>query len=197
MSSELYRKYINIIDEHSQKTEVLTEGVIDTLTQKVKGIADKIPTNIKTQILGLVSKALGKDVSEITAADLTLANAKKVLAANQSMNEADKNAYMDYDDIERADLPGSEKANKIGAAKLGAVVGGVLAPMSQLLALDSGLAPVHGLTLGLGAAMGAIILGYLFSLTAGADRVPTGRVGPNPSHYDDKKRDPRLDQPPK
>lgn len=83
MSSELYRKYIDIINENSQESQVLTEGVLD-----------KIGAMVKAKVVPQVEKMLGGKLEDVKAAalkatggdtSLTLDNIKKVGSALKSM----------------------------------------------------------------------------------------------------------------
>ena len=82
MSTELYRKYIDIINENSQEPQVLEEGILNDLMAKVKGnvanvqkmLGDKLET-VKAAAL----KATGGDTS------LTLDNIKKVAGVLKQM----------------------------------------------------------------------------------------------------------------
>ena len=83
MSSDLYRKYIDIINENSQESQVLTEGVLD-----------KIAAMVKAKVVPQVEKMLGGKLEDVKAAalkatggdtSLTIDNIKKVGAALKSM----------------------------------------------------------------------------------------------------------------
>ena len=83
MSSDLYRKYIDIINENSQEPQVLTEGVLD-----------KIAAMVKAKVVPQVEKMLGGKLEAVKAAalkatggdtSLSLDNIKKVGAALQQM----------------------------------------------------------------------------------------------------------------
>lgn len=83
MSSELYRKYINIINEASQEPVQLNEGLLGD-------IADKIKANVVPQ----VEKMLGGKLEDVKAAalkatggdtSLSIDNIKKVGAALKQM----------------------------------------------------------------------------------------------------------------
>lgn len=83
MSTELYRKYIDIINENSQQPEVLTEGVLD-----------KIGVMVKAKVVPQVQKMMGSKLEAVKAAamkatggdtSLTLDNIKKVGAALKNM----------------------------------------------------------------------------------------------------------------
>lgn len=83
MATELYRKYIDIINENSQQPEVLTEGVLG-----------KIGAMVKASVVPQVEKMLGGKLEAVKAAalkatggdtSLSLDNIKKVGAALKNM----------------------------------------------------------------------------------------------------------------
>ena len=83
MSTELYRKYIDIINENSQQSEVLTEGMLD-----------KISVMVKSTVIPQVQKMLGGKLEAVKQAalkatggdtSLSLDNIKKVGAALKNM----------------------------------------------------------------------------------------------------------------
>jgi len=59
MSTELYRKYIDIINENSQEPQLLTEGMLD-----------KIGAMVKAKVVPQVEKMLGGKLEDIKAAVL-------------------------------------------------------------------------------------------------------------------------------
>jgi hypothetical protein len=87
MSAELYRKYLDIINENSQPRVQLDEGMIDSLKAVAQNAIKKIAPQKVEQITNFVSKVLGKPADQITMADATIANARKLVAANQQMTE--------------------------------------------------------------------------------------------------------------
>lgn len=83
MSSELYRKYIDIINENSQQSEVLTEGALD-----------KIAGMVKVKVVPQVQKMFGSKLEAVKQAalkatggdtSLSIDNIKKVGAALKNM----------------------------------------------------------------------------------------------------------------
>ena len=83
MSTELYRKYIDIINENSQEPQVLTEGMLD-----------KIGDMVKSKVVPQVEKMLGGKLEDVKAAALkatggdtrlSLDNIKKVGAVLKNM----------------------------------------------------------------------------------------------------------------
>ena len=79
MSTELYRKYIDIINENSVQQEQLNEGLVD----KMKGFVPKL-----INMLGPDAQALANKVKEITGGDfsLTADNAKKIVQGMKASN---------------------------------------------------------------------------------------------------------------
>jgi hypothetical protein len=79
MSTELYRKYIDIINENSQDHQQLNEGLVD----KMKGFVPKL-----IKMLGSDAEALASKVKEITGGDfsLTADNAKKIVQGMKASN---------------------------------------------------------------------------------------------------------------
>jgi len=79
MSTELYRKYIDIINENSIQQEQLNEGLVD----KMKGFVPKL-----IKMLGPYAQSLASKVKEITGGDfsLTTDNAKKVIQGMKASN---------------------------------------------------------------------------------------------------------------
>lgn len=191
------RNLLDIINENSQEPEILTEGMLSTLVQKVKAAMPKIPDDAKKKATELVAKALGKDPSQLSMSDVTLANAKKVIAANKQLSEDDLNARFKKSGVEYADVPGSETKNKLSLGAAGAGLGGFMGTIMAVILGD----PITGIT-ATAAALGAIILGILFSAGGQPDRAPTGKFNPeiaakNFSTLDPRlapKRDPRLDR---
>lgn len=83
MSTELYRKYIDIINENSQESQVLTEGMLD-----------KIGDMVKAKVVPQVEKMLGGKLEDIKAAvlkatggdtSLTIDNIKKAGSVLKNM----------------------------------------------------------------------------------------------------------------
>lgn len=118
MSTELYRKYIDIINENSQEPQVLEEGMLNDLMAKVKGnvanvqkmLGDKLET-VKAAAL----KATGGDTS------FTLDNIKKVAGVLKQMG-------LDKQVAESQEL--DESFGKLAAAGTTALSGALLAGWS-------------------------------------------------------------------
>jgi hypothetical protein len=83
MSSELYRKYIDIINENSQQPKVLTEGMLDKIGAMVKS---KVIPQVE-RMLGGKLEAVKQAALKATGGDtsLSLDNIKKVGAALKNM----------------------------------------------------------------------------------------------------------------
>jgi hypothetical protein len=172
MDPRFFRKYADLITE-AERQEVLSEGVIDTVTQYAQELVQKASPGLMQKVSELVSNALGKPVEKLTMADVTLDNAKKVLAANQQMSEAQEYKNPSYSAIdqgyERADIPGTLGKNQKTDAKVGGVLG--LFAGNLTAAAIPGLIPIGLPIMGLMAIVGAII-GYKM---ASPDRGLTGR----------------------
>jgi hypothetical protein len=172
MDPKFFRKYADIITE-AENTTQLNEGVINTVMQYAQKLVQQASPALMQKVSALVSTALGKPAAQLTMADVTLANAKKVLAANQQMSEAEEyqNPTYNYIDTgyERADIPGTLGANQKTDAKIGGVVG--LFAGSMISAAIPGLMSIGLPVLGLAVIAGAII-GYKM---ASPDKGLTGR----------------------
>jgi hypothetical protein len=82
MSTELYRKYIDIINENSQDPQVLEEGMLNDLMAKVKGNvanAQKMLGDKLEAVKAAALKATGGDKS------FTIDNIKKVAGVLKQM----------------------------------------------------------------------------------------------------------------
>lgn len=205
MDPRFFRKYADLVEAAEKDIPVqLDEGVMDTVTQYVKQLVQKASPGLMQQVTDLVTRALGKPIEQLTMADATLANAKKVLAANQQMSEAEEYQNPSYNNweygYERADIPGTLGKNQKQDTKIGGVVG--LFAGTLISASIPGLAVSILPIMGIAAILGAII-GYKM---AGHDRGLTGRYKDkdgelSTSYYDDylKKtvnyeRDPDFDK---
>ena len=87
MSADLYRKYLDIINENSKPKVQLDEGMMDMIKLGAQKLVKKLAPQQLQQITNFVSNALGKPANQITMADATMANAQKLIAANQQTNE--------------------------------------------------------------------------------------------------------------
>ena len=205
MDPRFFRKYADLVEAAEKDIPVqLDEGVMDTVTQYVKQLVQKASPGLMQQVTDLVTRALGKPIEQLTMADATLANAKKVLAANQQMSEAEEYQNPSYNNweygYERADIPNTLAKNKKQDAKIGGVVG--LFAGTLISASIPGLMAIGLPILGIAVIIGAII-GYKM---ASPDRGLTGRYKDkdgelSTSYYDDylKKtvnyeRDPDFDK---
>ena len=108
MSTELFRNYLDIINENSQES-ILTEGIIDSMVTKASSLINKVSPDTLQKVTELVSNALGKPADSLSLKDVTLTNIKKVIAANKQLAE---------DEIEFTDVPGSLASNQNKNAKI-------------------------------------------------------------------------------
>jgi hypothetical protein len=184
MNTEIYRKYIDIINENSQP-DMLTEGMLDSIVQKAKGVMSKLSPNLINDITELVTKALGKSPQELSMADLNMSNIKKVTAA---FKDGEVNENWEYEP-----LPGTLAKDKAKFAGLGAGIGAVGGTLATILMINpftlAGAATIAGC---------AIAVAYLTSHLGTGTQVRTGvfkDMSGKPKSYDPSKRDPRL--PPK
>ena len=174
MDPRFFRKYADLVESAEKDMPVqLDEGVVDTVVQYAQKLVQKASPGLMDKVTDLVSSALGKPIEQITMADVTLANAKKVLAANNQMSEAEEYQNPRYNHIdsgyERADIPGTLKPNQKVDTTIGGVVG--LFAGSLIAASIPGLMTIGLPILGLAVIAGAII-GYK---SATPDKGLTGR----------------------
>lgn len=188
MSSQFYRKYIDIINENSQP-EILTEGMIQDIINKIKQKFSSIPDNLKKQTANLVSGALGKPLDQISMADLTLANANKVAAANAKLSEGnyqrgDTPTWMiDRRHGEVEEIPGSFAKDQRRQTSMGGILGAIAGYAS--IAMIGGGAALETLPASITAGLMAIVVALMFRSAAEAEYGAAG--------YDDPaSRDPRL-----
>lgn len=71
MSSELFRKYIDIVNENSQEPVQLDEGLLDTIKSKVAQLASKVfsPQDMEA-MKQAVEQATGKPIEQVGLRDL-------------------------------------------------------------------------------------------------------------------------------
>ena len=205
MDPRFFRKYADLVESAEKDIPTqLDEGVIDTLKQHAQKLVQKASPGLMDKVTDLVTKALGKPMDQITMADVTLDNAKKVLAANKQMSEAEEyqNPTYNYIDTgyERADIPGTIGANQKANTTIGGVVG--MFAGSLISAAIPGLMAIGLPLLGLAVILGAII-GYK---SASPDRGLTGRFKRDDGSFADRmrpapnaepeplERDPRFDK---
>ena len=86
MSSYELRRYIDILNESNQPQQ-LDEGMMDLIKAGAQKLVKKLAPQQLQKITDFVSRALGKPADQITMADATMANAQKLIAANQQMSE--------------------------------------------------------------------------------------------------------------
>lgn len=163
------REMLNILTESEQPKQQLNEGIVDTLTQKAKSLMAKVPKNSLAKISELVEKALGKSVDQLSMADLTMDNIKKVVAMNNQLAE-DKSSTTQWDsDREYAEVPGSLDYNKKGAS----TIGGILSVIGSVGTLGMFNIPGWGPLMIAGAI--SIIIAMLARSLVNPDYVRTGR----------------------
>lgn len=81
MSSQVYRKYIDIINENSQP-QVLDEGIMDSLKEKIVVVLNKILSPQEIEKMRVTAeKVLGKPSSEFKLSDLKGGNAERLAKA--------------------------------------------------------------------------------------------------------------------
>ena len=71
MSTEVFRKYIDIINENTQSPVQLDEGMIDSIKQKISQLAQKMfsPEDM-ARMKQAVEKATGKPIEQVSVRDL-------------------------------------------------------------------------------------------------------------------------------
>jgi hypothetical protein len=186
MDPKFFRKYADLITEAEQ----LDEGMTDKVVQVAKAAVNKIAPSILKQVTDLVSSALGKPANQLSMADLTMANANKVLAANKQLAEADQNLHYSNNDYgqEYADIPGT--TDRLDKAKAGGILGSLFG-----VAAAAGLS-VPGSALGFGTiALFAIAAAIIAAAMSNPVKGTTGRYKDaegNISDIDTTKRDPRF-----
>lgn len=154
---DFFRKYADIIKE-AEQPEVLTEGVLNSVMQYAKKAIQKAPPNSLAKLSNLVARALNKPINQLSIKDLTMANAKKVLAANQQLSEEEfqNPRYTSIDQgYELADIPNTIKQNRKANAIIGGVIGTVFGTMTA--AAIPGLMTIGLPIMGLMAIAGAIL----------------------------------------
>ena len=116
MSTELYRKYIDIINENSQEPQVLEEGMLNDLMAKAKNNVAKVQQMLGDKLEAVKSaalKATGGDTS------FTLDNIKKVASALKQMGLDKKLAESDNLNEGEFGKLAAAGATALGAALLG------------------------------------------------------------------------------
>jgi len=189
MSNNLIRQYIDIINEN-QNSEILTEGLIQNLVDTVKRKLSSIPDNLQKKIADFVSQTLGKSVEELSMSDVTIANAKKLVAANTT-SEADQNISWqnsrDKTGREYAIVPGSLEKEKTQQTALGGTLGAIAG------FIGGGMMAGVGLPAAIAAGAVAIIIAILFRSSATGNVVPTGKFrSGRKDYYDPNERNPEL-----
>ena len=163
MSTELLRKYIDIINEAEERQQ-LDEGIVGDLMSKAKDVASRVGQNVMSKVADFVSSALNKPIEALTIADLNRANARRIADAAEWEKEGGSGH-------EYAEVPGSYVKNKAA----GAVGGGVLGALA-------GAAAPAWVSGGMFAAVGpiaipllAIALAIIFAAHSEPDVAMTGR----------------------
>ena len=85
MDPKFFRKYADLITEAEQASQ-LDEGIFDKIKQlalsKAQAAVKTLGKDKLEAITNLVASALGKPANQITMADFTIDNAKKIVAAD-------------------------------------------------------------------------------------------------------------------
>jgi len=171
MSTELLRKYIDIINEAEERQQ-LDEGIVGDLMSKAKDVASRIGENVMSKIADFVSSALNKPIEALTIADLNRANARRIADAAEWEKEGGSGH-------EYAEVPGSYVKNKaagaVGGGVLGAVMGAIGAGSMTTLIHGLGSNPNTGLVASFLVPLMAIALAIIFAAQSGPDVAMTGR----------------------
>ena len=188
MSSDLFRKYIDIVNENSQ-LDLLTEGMLDSIKgfiqKKAQEVVNRLDPEAKKKIVDVVSQALGKSPQEISMADITVDNVRKVAAAARNVQVSENWAgELPAGKHEKEPVPGTYAKNLASNVGIGGAAGGLLGAMGSAFIMGpSMMLPGNMSTLQLAAA-GMIAIGALVgALMARGDEKYTGRFVP---------RDPKL-----
>jgi hypothetical protein len=198
MSTELFRRYIDIINENQQPQQ-LDEGMIDSVAKAAKAAVQKMSPGLVKKISDFVEQTLGKPVEQLTMADVNMSNIKKVIAANGAVSEADIKPGFTVSgpggERETAVVPGSLGKNQASYAKIGGILGAVAGAVAPMWA-GGAWASNTGSTMAVAAAAGAILIAIIARSLATADRAETGRVKSDYTsqdvQFDPARRDPRL-----
>lgn len=198
MSTELFRRYIDIINENQQPQQ-LDEGMLDSITTAAKAAVEKMSPGLIKKVTDFVEQTLGKPVEQLSMADVNMPNIKKLIAANSSMTEADVNPQFTvsgpYGDAETAVVPGSLNKNKASATKMGGILGAVGGFASAAWMSGADVAN-SGTMIAVGVAAMAILIAIIARSLATPDRAETGRVKTDlrdkETYFDPARRDPRL-----
>lgn len=150
---EFMRKYADIINE-AQQPEQLTEGMLDTLVQKAKGLYQKFADKMTQGATAEIAQILGKQPQDLSWSDVTLANAKKLVSATgvtapQQQNEGDT-----FDRVKSA------ATGAATGAAAGAVTGAGAVIVSLMAVIDTATI-VSGMPIVIGAAIFALIFAII------------------------------------
>jgi len=198
MSTELFRRYIDIINENQQPQQ-LDEGMLDSITTAAKAAVEKMSPGLIKKVTDFVEQTLGKPVEQLSMADVNMPNIKKMIAANGNLSEADVNPQFTVSgpggEGETAVVPGSLGKNKANYATIGGILGAVAGAVAPMWA-GGAWASNTGSTMAVMAAAGAIVIAIIASRLATPDRAETGRVKTDlrdkETYFDPARRDPRL-----
>lgn len=198
MSTELFRRYIDIINENQQPQQ-LNEGLIDNLKQTAQKAIEKLSPGMVDKVSNFISRALGKPVEQLTMADVNMDNIRKVIAANSSVSEADVSPQFTVSgprgEEETAVVPGSLGKNQASYAKVGGILGALAGAVGPMWAGGSWAANT-GTTMAVAAAAFAILIAVIARSLAKPDTALTGRVKSDLTSqdvsFDPARRDPRL-----
>lgn len=198
MSTELFRRYIDIINE-AEESQQLDEGLIDNLKQTAQKAIQKLAPGMVDKVSNFISRALGKPVEQLTIADVNMNNIRKVIAANSSVSEADINPRFNVSgprgEEETAVVPGSLSQNQASYAKVGGILGALAGAVGPMFAGGS-WAGNTGTTMAVSAAAFAILIAIIARSLAKPDTAFTGRVKSDATSqdvsFDPARRDPRL-----
>ena len=162
MSTELFRNYLDIINENSQES-ILNEGMIDSMVTKASSLINQVSPDTLKKVTALVSNALGKPADSLSLKDVTLTNIKKVVAANKQLAE---------DEVKFTDVPGSLAANQNKNMQVYGILGALLGGFQGAFMQDHTFINA-GLPVIVGAAMLAIIFAVIARSSSSADQVAT------------------------
>ena len=93
MSTELFRNYLDIINENSQAKQQLDEGMLDSIKAKIGQVAQKMFSKEEMlQMKNAVEQATGKPIQQVSIRDISGNTAMKIaqsLGASGQVNESE------------------------------------------------------------------------------------------------------------
>ena len=93
MSTELFRNYLDIINENSQANQQLDEGMLDSIKAKIGQVAQKMFSKEEMlQMKNAVEQATGKPIQQVSIRDISGNTAMKIaqsLGASGQVNESE------------------------------------------------------------------------------------------------------------